>query len=181
MSNRYPNAWNFSNTDKNLISKDGKYKIEYGEMYEIAMGAPLGAECFLIDNENNRKIKVCDWAGGPAIWDEQKNRAVFPIWTKNRAQQIRVVDIDNNKILTFSQIFRVLEIVGVEGDTIYGVDSRIHKTRELKFDLKKEKISSENELITGYNNGSNVMAGESVNETINQKMNFWARLKSWWS
>lgn len=66
MSNRYPNAWNFSNTDKNLISKDGKYKIEYGEMYEIAMGAPLGAECFLIDNENNRKIKVCDWAGGPA-------------------------------------------------------------------------------------------------------------------
>lgn len=83
--------------------------------------------------------------------------------------------------MTFSQIFRVLEIVGVEGDTIYGVDSPIHKTRELKFDLKKEKISSENELITGYNNGSNVMAGESVIETINQKMNFWARLKSWWS
>lgn len=151
MSNRYPNAWNFSNTDKNLISKDGKYKIEYREMYEIAMGAPLGAECFLIDNENNKKIKVCDWAGGPAVWDEQKNRVVFPIWTKNRDQQIRLVDIDNDEVLTFSEIFRVLEIVGFEGDTIYGVDSPIHKTKELNFDLIKENVDYKYRLIAGYN------------------------------
>ncbi|WP_052444820.1 hypothetical protein [Flammeovirga sp. OC4] len=181
MSSRYPNPWNFSNTDKNLISKDGKYRIEYGEMYEIAMGAPLCAECFLLDSKSNKKIKVCDWAGGSAVWDESIMRVVLPIWTKNRSQQIRVIDIDNNKILTFSKVFRVLEIVGIEGDIVYGVDSPINKTRKLEFDLRKEKISSEIELISGYNNGSNVMTGDSVNETINQKKNFWARLKNWWS
>ena len=151
MSNKYPNAWNFSNIDENLISKDGKFKIEYGDQYEIAMGAPLGAECFLIENENNMKIKVCDWAGGPAIWDKKRNRVIFPIWTTNRDQQIRLVDIEKNKILTFSKIFRVLEFIRFEGDIVLGVDSPIHKTKKLRFDLQTEKIYSEIELITGYN------------------------------
>lgn len=31
MNNRYPNAWNFSNSDKNLIAPNGKLRIEYGE------------------------------------------------------------------------------------------------------------------------------------------------------
>lgn len=52
-------------------------------------------------------------------------------------------------------------------------------------DYIKEKafprIGLEFTITTKHNNGSNVMAGESKNVTINQKTNFWARLKSWWS
>ncbi len=33
----YPNPWNFDNTDENLISPDGKYKIQFGALSEIAM------------------------------------------------------------------------------------------------------------------------------------------------
>lgn len=30
------------------------------------------------------------------------------------------------------------------------------------------------------NNGSNAMSGKQVNETVNSKLNLWAKLKSWW-
>ena len=41
-------------------------------------------------------------------------------------------------------------------------------------DLDKEKQQS-------GNNGLNAMAGMQVNETLNRKSNFWAKLKNWWS
>ena len=145
MNKRYPNAWNFSNSDKNLIAPNGKLRIEYGEQYEIAMGAPLGAECFLII-EDNERIKISDWAGGPAIWNSESDKVTFPIWTKNRAQQIRVVDLNVEKIITFSQIFRVLELEKFENSKIIGVDSPIHMTKILKFDTQTEKRQTETEL-----------------------------------
>jgi hypothetical protein len=65
MINTYPNPWNFSNTDLNLISPNQQYKIEYGDLYEIAMGAPIGGSCYLYPK--NKKIKISNWAGGPII------------------------------------------------------------------------------------------------------------------
>ncbi len=175
MNNRYPNAWNFSNSDKNLVSKNGRYKIEYGEMYEIAMGAPLGAECFLLDTETKHKIKICDWAGGPAIWNNNKNCVVFPIWTKNRAQQIRVIDIDLNKIFTYSQIFRVLELAEFKGETIYGIDSPIHKSKELSFDLMKHKVESEVPLYRELK----PMTETHIYGSLYKKPSLWETVQNW--
>lgn len=109
------------------------------------MGAPLGAECFLII-EDNERIKISDWAGGPAIWNSESDKVTFPIWTKNRAQQIRVVDLNVEKIITFSQIFRILELEKFENSRIIGVDSPIHMTKILNFDTRTEKRQTETEL-----------------------------------
>lgn len=59
MNNEYPNPWNFSNIDENLLSPNGKYKIEFGDLYEIGMGAPLIGECFLIHNDKKLKLNDC--------------------------------------------------------------------------------------------------------------------------
>ena len=44
-----------------------------------------------------------------------------------------------------------------------------------------EVIDLDKEKKQAGNNGSNAMAGKQVNETVNSKSNFWAKLKSWWS
>lgn len=43
---KYPNAWDFDNSNKQLKSDKQKLKVEYSELHEIAMGAPLGGRCF---------------------------------------------------------------------------------------------------------------------------------------
>ncbi len=57
-------------------------------------------------------------------------------------------------------------------------------------DLRNQEEISQGEIVVidldkekqqAHNNGSNAMAGKQVNETINSKSNFWAKLKSLWS
>ncbi|MBC8884439.1 hypothetical protein H9X57_16880 [Flavobacterium piscinae] len=48
-------------------------------------------------------------------------------------------------------------------------------------DWAKRCLNGIKEEIIAVNNGSNAMADESVNDTINNKTNFWSKLKSWWS
>ncbi len=47
MTDTYPNPWDFNNIDKKLVSPDNFYKAVYYDLNEIAMGAPIGGQCFL--------------------------------------------------------------------------------------------------------------------------------------
>lgn len=143
MNNNYPNPWNFSNTDKNLISFDGQYKIEFGDLNEIGMGAPIGGRCFLKIKEND-KILLDAWCGGPIIWETKSNRVALPIWTskflKGTVQQIAIADINARSLTIYSQIFRVLDLRVFENNNIYGYNSPIYKTETLNLDLSKMQI-----------------------------------------
>jgi hypothetical protein len=135
--NKYPNPWNFSNADKNLISPDGKYRIEFGELYEIAMGAPIGGTCYLILNDS--KIELNTWSGGPVIWNGTSTKVALPIWTKNRNQKIAVVDVTTMTITIYKQEFRVLDLQRFDDNLIIGIDSPIYMTTYVKVDIDNEK------------------------------------------
>ncbi len=140
MSNEYPNPWNFSNDDNNLLSPNGKYKIEFGTLREIGMGAPIGGECYLM--YDNNKLKLNDWCGGPIIWNETNDKIALPIWTKQRNQKIAIVDIANLTITIFKKEFSVLHFYEFLDNNLFGIDSPIYKKSELIFDISKEEIET---------------------------------------
>jgi hypothetical protein len=145
MKNNNPNPWDFSNIDKNLISPDGHFRVEFYNLNEIAMGGPIGGECYLISPTDDR-IKLNDWCGGPIIWDDSSRKLALPIWTLNREQKIAIVDIENNTITIYSRLFRVLDLRTFDKNIITGYDSPIHKTSNVEFYILKEKAESVAEL-----------------------------------
>jgi hypothetical protein len=138
-TNSYPNPWDFSNKDKQMVSPDGHYKIEFGELSEIAMGAPVGGECFLVQSDNS-KIRLSDLAGGPVVWQTQGGKVAFPVWTRSRDQKIAVADINARTLTIYSQTFRVLDMKTFDQGIITGQDSPIHMSTSIEFDIAKEKI-----------------------------------------
>jgi hypothetical protein len=139
MINSYPNPWDFSNNDKNLLSPDGQYQIEYGKLSEIAMGAPIGGECFLV-YPDHIKVQLSDWAGGPVVWQTQGGKVAFPVWTRSRDQKIAVADINARTLTIYSPTFRVLDMKTFDQGIITGQDSPIHMATNVQFDITKEKI-----------------------------------------
>lgn len=139
MSRVYPNAWDFSNTDKCLTSPNRRYKIEYHNLYEIAMGAPLIGRCSLIVN-NHVTIPINNSAGGPVVWSSNSLSFCLPIWNKQRSQYIQVFNLKENTKITYSKCFRVLEISEFKDSIINGVDSPIYKSSKVSFNLNTEHI-----------------------------------------
>jgi hypothetical protein len=143
MNDNYPNPWNFSNNDKNLISNDGRFKIEFGELNEIGMGAPIGGQCYLVTN-GNEKVLLNKWCGGPVIWETKLNQVALPIWTrrflKGTIQQIAIADIDTRTLTIYSQTFSVLDLRAFDNNKIYGYDSPIYNTKTLKLDITEMKV-----------------------------------------
>jgi hypothetical protein len=144
MNNEYPNPWNFSNNDKNLLAPNGKYKIEFGELNEIAMGAPIGGECYL--NYDDKKLKLNDWCGGPIIWNETNEKIALPIWTKQRIQKIAIIDLANLTITTFKKEFRVLHFNKFIDNNLFGIDSPMYRAATLNFGIDKEEIETSKQL-----------------------------------
>lgn len=107
MATSNPTPWNFSNKAKSLFSPDGRYRLEYSELSEIAMGGPLGGKCFLVYPDNS-KLKVHDWTGGPAVWETGGRRVALPVWTMSRNQRLAVADLQARTLTIYSQKFRVL-------------------------------------------------------------------------
>jgi hypothetical protein len=135
--------WDFHNNDKKAYSPDNFHKLVYYNLNEIAMGAPIGGECYL-ENNDKQKIKIHDWCGGPPAWETDGQFVAIPIWTRNilkgTVQQIGVVDLKRRELKIFKQTFRVLDLRSFDKEIIYGYDSPIHKTTALTFDIRKEKI-----------------------------------------
>ena len=143
MTDNYPNPWDFSNNDKIMTSNDGKFRIEFGELNEIGMGAPIGGQCYLVTTSNER-ILLSKWCGGPIVWESKSNKVALPLWIKKilkgTVQQIAIADVEKRKLTVYSQTFNVLDLRSFENTNIYGFDSPIHNTKELSLDISKMKI-----------------------------------------
>ena len=150
MTDNYPNPWDFDNTDKTLVSSDNFHKVVYNDLNEIAMGAPIGGQCYL-ETVDNKKIKIHDWCGGPVVWETDGQLLAIPIWTrkflKGTVQQIGILDTRTMELKLFAKTFRVLHFRSFDKTTIYGYDSPIHKTTTISFDIEKEKIDTIIKLI----------------------------------
>lgn len=138
MKTVYPDPWNFSNTDKNLISHDGNFKVEYGILYEFVMGGPLGGECFL--RYGNTKIKLNDFCGGPVIWNSTNNLLALPVWTKDKNQKIEVLDVEKLIITSNKKTFRVLHFELFSKNMLTGIDCPLHLPEKLIFEIDSEEI-----------------------------------------
>ena len=140
--NSYPNPWDFANTNTEMHSFDNKFKIEFGELNEIAMGAPLGGKCYLITD--NIKILLNNFSAGPVIWENNSYRIAIPIWKKTAfkgtVQQIMIVDLYKSAVTLYKQTFNVLDLRSFNGDFIFGYDSPIHKKKILNLDITKLNI-----------------------------------------
>jgi hypothetical protein len=171
----YPNPWDFHNNDKSLKSSDGRLKIEYYDLNEIAMGAPLGGKCFLIA-DSNTKILIGDWCAGPASWNANDSMIAIPIWErtliKGTIQKLIVINLITGEIIKYKRDFRVLDIRGFENGIIYGYDSPIHKPDTIEFNITKEKIDSSKVMAEfilkskGINDLQIVLTNESDNDTF---------------
>lgn len=134
----YPNPWNFDNTDENLISPDGKYKIQFGDLYEIAMGGPVSGNCLLVFQ--GKKIILNDWTGGPVLCNKESNKIALPIWTENRNQKIGLADVSNWTLSIIREEFSVIHFKHFEKNILNGIDSPISSPSTFSFDIEKEEI-----------------------------------------
>ena len=134
----YPNPWDFTDSDLNLTSPDGKYKVDYENFGEIAMGGPIGGRYTI--TIANKIFIISDWASGPVIWNKESTKVAFPSWTKNRKQKVTVADIDNLTITIYKLEFRVLHITGFTNNIITGIDSPIYKAKEIIFNIENEVV-----------------------------------------
>jgi hypothetical protein len=150
----YPNAWDFGNSDKQMKSTVGGNRVEYSDLLEIAMGAPLGGQAYLVTDD--KTLLVDNWCSGPPIWDSEGKKVAIPKWTrtfwKGTLQQLIVIDLSTGEKTTFKRKFVVLDLRSFEKNKVYGYDSPKHKPKTVVFDIDKEKIETKNK-ITDANNG----------------------------
>ena len=141
--------WDFHNNDRKAYSPDNFHNLVYYNLREIAMGAPIGGECYLM-NKDKQQIRIHDWCGGPPAWEKEGRFVAIPIWTRKffsgTVQQIGVVDTKRRELKIFKQTFNVLDLRSFDNGVIYGYDSPIYKTTTLTFDTQKEKIDKVIEL-----------------------------------
>nr|WP_319997666.1 hypothetical protein [uncultured Draconibacterium sp.] len=144
-SNSTTTPWDFDNENPRVFSPNGKDKIKYFNLLEIAMGAPLAGKAYLI-NSKNEKLLIHQRCGVPPIWNTAGNKIAIPIWTqklfKGTIQKIGIVDIEENEFILYKRTFNVLAFNGFNGNEIYGIDSPMHKPKTFIFNISNEKIES---------------------------------------
>lgn len=138
MSNQTSDPWNFSNSDPDLLSPDGLWKVEFGPLYEFVMGGPIGGECFLV--KNNIKTTLSKFCGGPIVWSRDSEQLALPVWLQNKNQKMVVVNVVHLSITTYKEEFSVLHLKHFENDIITGVDSPLSSATNVLFDLKMEDV-----------------------------------------
>lgn len=149
MIDHYPNPWNFDNSEGQFISIDGVNSLEYSDLNEVGMGAPLGGKCDWINDV--RRVPLGTWCAGPAIWNREGNLAAIPIWTrsfwKGTHQKLTLLNSRTGELTTFKSRFAVIDLRSFDNAIIYGYDSPIHKRQKLTFKIESEKIESIQKLI----------------------------------
>lgn len=140
-----PNAWDFPNENSNGLNNENKAILNYSNLNEIAMGAPIGGPCKLTTSILNKTL-IDKWCGGPAIWNEDGLKAAIPIWDnsifKGTFQRIGIVDLKKNTLTKYKKKFRVLDLRTFNSNLIKGVDSPIHRMKPFEFDINNEPIKS---------------------------------------
>ena len=137
--------WNFATE---YPSPNGKAKLVYGSVGEVAMSAPLAGDCFLI--MDGEKFELNGLYGGPAIWSENSARVAIPYWTKSRSQKLAIIDLQEMTIKISEKDFRVIELTKYKGGVVSGIDSPIYRSENIAFQPEAEPYSQEIEIITGH-------------------------------
>jgi len=139
---KYPNAWDFPNEISNKLKNENNATLEYSNLYEIGMGAPISGICKL--NKNVGNIIIADNCGGPALWNESGLKLAIPIWEnsflRGKIQKIGIVDLEKNTLTKYKKKFRVLNLESFNNNKITGIDSPIHKSKTIEFNIENEKV-----------------------------------------
>ena len=139
---KYPNAWDFPNEISNKLKNENNATLEYSNLYEIGMGAPISGICKL--NKNGGNIIIADNCGGPALWNESGLKLAIPIWEnsflRGKIQKIGIVDLEKNTLTKYKKKFRVLNLESFNNNKITGIDSPIHKSKTIEFNIENEKV-----------------------------------------
>lgn len=142
--NTFPNPWEFSNTDKSMLSPSGRYCIEYGDLMEIGMGAPLRGPLYIKNLKTGKRSKVFESAGGPPIWDTKADIVAVPVWWRHfllgTYQKLLLINIKTTEVILYKQRFGVLDLRGFSDGIVYGYDSPTHKPKTLSFNINQNKI-----------------------------------------
>lgn len=144
MNNTYPNPWDFTNNDENLTSSDGKFRVEYNDFGEIAMGGPIRGSYQI--NLNGRVLKLADSGGGPIVWNDASDKIAIPVWTKNRKQKIAVFDVHSQTLTLYKKEFSVLHLSQFKENIIYGINSPVYKPATVHFEIGIENIEKTTSL-----------------------------------
>ncbi len=134
-----PDPWNIVNEFPQLSSDVTGNKIVYDGWGEIAMGGPMSAGAH-IELANGKLITVDASIGFPAVWNEAGTQVAFPVWDKHRRQNIGVICTESKSYTIYAKLFRVLHLETFNYGIIKGIDSPIHKTEKVQFDITKEAI-----------------------------------------
>jgi len=140
---KYPNAWDFPNENSNGKDNENKATLEYSNLNEIGMGAPLSGICRVKINENN-SVLIENNCGGPAIWTRNGLKIAIPIWERSffegKFQRIGIVDLKKFTLTKYKKKFRALDLRSFSGNLIIGFDSPIHRMKTVQFDYENEPI-----------------------------------------
>ena len=110
-------------------SPDGKLSAEVVDLGEIAMGAPMSG---LLQISNGFEYDNCS----PSIvWSDDSRYLAVPIWTRERQQQLIVIDVSEQKVYHWPQTYRVLELHSFAKGTIRGIDSPVYRPEEVSWEL----------------------------------------------
>ena len=141
---KYPNAWDFPNENPNGQEDENNATLEYSNLNEVGMGAPLSGKC-KVRIQDNKKLLISENCGGPAIWTRNGQKVAIPIWDRSffggTFQRIGIVDLKNQTLTKYKKKFRVLDLRSFSGNNIVGFDSPIHKMKKLEFDYINEPIA----------------------------------------
>ena len=140
---KHPNAWDFPNENSNGQENESKVTLEYSNLNEVGMGAPLSGKC-KIKLYDNKEVLIPENCGGPAIWTRSGQKVAIPIWDRSffsgTFQRIGIVDIEKLTLTKYKKKFRVLDLRSFSGQNVVGFDSPIHRIKKLEFDYRKEPI-----------------------------------------
>ncbi len=143
MINLLPDPWNFSNDDICMLSPSGKYKIEYGNLTEFGQGSPLQAALYVKNMETGKKAKIFELAGGPPVWNNNKDIVAVPVWWRGclygNGQKLLLINLESKEFVIFKKRFRLLDLKTYAGGIITGFDSPLHKPKALNFDTMANK------------------------------------------
>jgi hypothetical protein len=140
---KYPNAWGFPNENSNKLKNENNATLEYSNLNEIGMGAPISGICKL-NKKGRNVVLIGNNCGGPALWNESRLKIAIPIWEKSffrgQIQKIGIFDLEKNTLTKYKKKFRVLNLETFKNNKIEGIDSPIHKTKTVEFNIENEKV-----------------------------------------
>ena len=118
------------NGDIEVLSPSGKQVAKVINTHEIAMGAPVSGILFV----NDKAISMrCN---SSIVWSDDSRYIAFPEWTRSNNQKLKILNVESGKIKKLFKTYSVLELADFSGLTLTGIDSPIHKPKDLNIKLK---------------------------------------------